>query len=197
MAHVQHGPKRSVKRFKMDFARSYEGTESLRPAKDRRIFYELLSLYYSLNLPKELHVTNTAQKLYISQQNLKPAYPASGTVLRCPSLPQKAKARPYLCRGAALRCRRKILAEEHEFQNRLADISEKSIGNLKLGIPSYRGQICLPEILRDSTRNGRISRSSSAMNPPTQWKNVSTMGNLIFLSVSCIRIIPNWNLPLF
>ena len=62
-------------------------------------------------------------------------------------LPQKAKARPYLCRGAALRCRRKNLAEEHEFQNRLADISEKSIGNLKLGIPSYRGQICLPEIL--------------------------------------------------
>ncbi len=77
----------------------------------------------------------------------------------------------------------KILAEEHEFQNRLADISEKSIGNLKLGIPSYRGQICLPEILpRFYAKWPQISRLSSAMNPPIKWKNVSTMGNLIFLS---------------
>lgn len=30
----------------------------------------LLSLYYFVELAKELHVTNTAQKLYISQQNL-------------------------------------------------------------------------------------------------------------------------------
>ena len=30
----------------------------------------LLSLYYFVELAKELHVTNTAQKLYISQQSL-------------------------------------------------------------------------------------------------------------------------------
>ena len=41
----------------------------------------------------------------------------------------------------------KILAEEHEFVNRLADISANSIGSLKLGIPTYRGEISLPSIL--------------------------------------------------
>ena len=30
----------------------------------------LISLYYFTELAKELHMTNTAQKLYITQQNL-------------------------------------------------------------------------------------------------------------------------------
>ena len=33
-------------------------------------FMNLLTLYYFVELARELHVTNTAQKLYISQQNL-------------------------------------------------------------------------------------------------------------------------------
>ena len=136
----------------------------------------LLSLYYFVELAKELHVTNTAQKLYISQQNLSQHIQRLEQYYGVPLFHRKPKLALTYAGEQLYAVAVKILAEEHEFQNRLADISEKR---------------------RDSTRNGRISRSSSAMNPPTQWKNVSTMGNLIFLSVSCIRIIPNWNLPLF
>ena len=152
----------------------------------------LLSLYYFVELAKELHVTNTAQKLYISQQNLSQHIQRLEQYYGVPLFHRKPKLALTYAGEQLYAVAVKILAEEHEFQNRLADISEKSIGNLKLADRSASRRSC-----RDSTRNGRISRSSSAMNPPTQWKNVSTMGNLIFLSVSCIRIIPNWNLPLF
>ena len=134
--------------LKWIFARSYESTESLRPAKDRRdLFMNLLSLYYFVELAKELHVTNTAQKLYISQQNLSQHIQRLEQYYGVPLFHRKPKLALTYAGEQLYAVAVKILAEEHEFQNRLADISEKSIGNLKLGIPTYRGQICLPEIL--------------------------------------------------
>ena len=107
----------------------------------------LLSLYYFVELAKELHVTNTAQKLYISQQNLSQHIQRLEQYYGVPLFHRKPKLALTYAGEQLYAVAVKILAEEHEFQNRLADISEKSIGNLKLGIPSYRGQICLPEIL--------------------------------------------------
>lgn len=107
----------------------------------------LLSLYYFVELAKELHVTNTAQKLYISQQNLSQHIQRLEQYYGVPLFHRKPKLALTYAGEQLYAVAVKILAEEHEFQNRLADISEKSIGNLKLGIPAYRGQICLPEIL--------------------------------------------------
>ena len=107
----------------------------------------LLSLYYFVELAKELHVTNTAQKLYISQQNLSQHIQRLEQYYGVPLFHRKPKLALTYAGEQLYAVAVRILAEEHEFQNRLADISEKSIGNLKLGIPAYRGQICLPEIL--------------------------------------------------
>ena len=107
----------------------------------------LLSLYYFVELAKELHVTNTAQKLYISQQNLSQHIQRLEQYYGVPLFHRKPKLALTYAGEQLYAVAVRILAEEHEFQNRLADISEKSISNLKLGIPAYRGQICLPEIL--------------------------------------------------
>ena len=107
----------------------------------------LLTLYYFVELARELHVTNTAQKLYISQQNLSQhiqrleQYYGVSLFHRKPKLALTYEGEQLYAVAV------KILAEEHEFVNRLADISVNSIGSLKLGIPTYRGEISLPSIL--------------------------------------------------
>ena len=110
-------------------------------------FMNLLTLYYFVELARELHVTNTAQKLYISQQNLSQhiqrleQYYGVSLFHRKPKLALTYEGEQLYAVAV------KILAEEHEFVNRLADISANSIGSLKLGIPTYRGEISLPSIL--------------------------------------------------
>ena len=92
----------------------------------------LLSLYYFVELAKELHVTNTTQKLYISQQNLSQHIQRLEQYYGVPLFHRKPKLALTYAGEQLYAVAVKILAEEHEFQNRLADISEKSIGNLKL-----------------------------------------------------------------
>ena len=107
----------------------------------------LTSLYYFVELAKELHFTNTAQKLYISQQNLtqhiKRLEDYYGVALfhRKPKLSLTYAGEQLY--AAAVR----MLAEEHELENRLSSISENKAGNLRVGIPAYRAQACLPDIL--------------------------------------------------
>ena len=107
----------------------------------------IISLKYFVELAKELHVTNTAQKLYISQQNLtqhlKRLEDHYGVILfnRKPKL-SLTYAGEILYKSAL-----KIVNEEIFLMNKFTDISEKSIGKLRLGILSYRAQICLPLIM--------------------------------------------------
>lgn len=107
----------------------------------------LLSLSYFVELAKELHVTNTAQKLYISQQNLSQHIQRLEQYYGVPLFHRKPKLALTYAGEQLFSVAVRILAEEHEFQNRLSDISKNRAGNLKLGIPAYRGEICLPMIL--------------------------------------------------
>lgn len=107
----------------------------------------LLTLYYFVELARELHVTNTAQKLYISQQNLSQHIQRLEQHYGVSLFHRKPKLALTYEGEQLYAVAVKILAEEHEFMNRLADISANSIGSLKLGIPTYRGEICLPSIL--------------------------------------------------
>lgn len=107
----------------------------------------LTSLYYFVELAKELHVTNTAQRLYISQQNLSQHIQRLEQHYGVTLFHRKPKLALTYAGEQLFQAAVKILAEEHDLQNRLSDISLKNTGNIKIGIPAYRGQICLPDIL--------------------------------------------------
>lgn len=107
----------------------------------------LISLYYFVELAKELHVTNTAQKLYISQQNLSQHIQRLEQYYGVTLFHRKPKLSLTYAGEQLYQAAVKILAEEHELSNRLSSISSSNAGNLKVGIPAYRGQICLPDIL--------------------------------------------------
>ena len=107
----------------------------------------LLSLYYFVELAKELHITNTAQKLYISQQNLSQHIQRLEQHYGVTLFHRKPKLTLTYAGEQLLSFAVKVLAEEHEIINRFSSISSNNTGNLKVGIPGYRGQICLPDIL--------------------------------------------------
>lgn len=107
----------------------------------------LISLYYFVELAKELHVTNTAQKLYISQQNLSQHIQRLEQYYGVTLFHRKPKLSLTYAGEQLFQSAQKILAEEHDLSNRLSSISSNNAGNLKVGVPAYRGQICLPDIL--------------------------------------------------
>lgn len=107
----------------------------------------LLSLYYFVELAKELHVTNAAQKLYISQQNLSQHIQRLEHYYGVTLFYRKPKLALTYAGEQLYTAALKILSEESELVGRLAGISANKTGNLKIGIPAYRGQICLPAIL--------------------------------------------------
>lgn len=107
----------------------------------------LLSLYYFVELAKELHVTNVAQRLYISQQNLSQHIQRLEHFYGVELFYRKPRLALTYAGEQLYAAAIKILAEESDFVNRLSSISKKRAGNLKIGIPAYRGQICLPDIL--------------------------------------------------
>lgn len=107
----------------------------------------LVSLYYFVELAKELHVTNTAQKLYISQQNLSQHIQRLEQHYGVILFHRKPKLSLTFAGEQLFQAAVRILAEERELVNRLSTISEQNAGSLKIGIPAYRAQIILPEVL--------------------------------------------------
>lgn len=106
-----------------------------------------LSLYYFVELARELHMTSTAQRLYISQQNLSQHIKRLEQYYGVDLFYRKPKLSLTYAGEQLLAAAVNILAEETELTKRLGSISKIKAGNLKIGIPAYRGQICLPAIL--------------------------------------------------
>lgn len=107
----------------------------------------LISLQYFVELAKELHVTNTSQRLYISQQNLTQHIQRLEQHYGVLLFERKPKLALTYAGEQLLIAANKILTEETELINHLSSISKSGVGRLRLGIPSYRANICLPYIL--------------------------------------------------
>lgn len=108
---------------------------------------DITSLYYFSELAKDLHMTRTANRLFISQQTLSnhiqrlEEYYGVQLLLRKPSL-------SLTCAGEfVLSFADVINKEETNLKDILSDIEQQERGVLRFGASTMRMNICLPAIL--------------------------------------------------
>ncbi len=108
---------------------------------------ELVSLYYFSELAKDLHMTRTAERLYISQQTLSnhiarlESYYGTPLLFRKPAL-SLTPAGEYVLASA-----RSIINEEANLKAILSDIEQQERGILRFGASTLRMNTSLPHIL--------------------------------------------------
>ena len=118
---------------------------------------DITSLYYFSELAKDLHMTHTAGRLFISQQTLSnhiqrlEEYYGTPLFYRKPSL-SLTSAGEFVLAFANI-----VIQEETNLKDILSDIEQQERGVLRFGASSLRINACLPEILpRFSQRYPRI-----------------------------------------
>ena len=108
---------------------------------------ELVSLYYFTELAKDLHMTRTAERLYISQQTLSnhiarlESYYGTPLLFRKPAL-SLTPAGEYVLSSA-----KTIINEEANLKAILSDIEQQERGILRFGASTLRMNTSLPHIL--------------------------------------------------
>lgn len=108
---------------------------------------DLTSLYYFSELAKDLHMTRTASRLFISQQTLSnhiqrlEDYYGAKLFYRKPSL-SLTTAGEFVLSFAEL-----VMKEETNLKDILSDVEQQERGVLRFGGSTLRLNICLPAIL--------------------------------------------------
>ena len=108
---------------------------------------ELVSLYYFTELAKDLHMTRTAERLYISQQTLSnhiarlESYYGTPLLYRKPAL-SLTPAGEYVLSSA-----KAIIDEEANLKAILSDVEKEERGILRFGASTLRMNTSLPHIL--------------------------------------------------
>jgi len=107
----------------------------------------IISLYYFSELAKDLHITRTANRLYISQQTLSNHIQRLEEYYGVPLLYRKPSL-SLTCAGEyVLSFARLILKENRNLKDILCDIAQQERGSLRIGASSLRLNACLPHIL--------------------------------------------------
>ena len=113
---------------------------------------DLISLYYFSELAKELHMTHTAERLFISQQTLSNHIRRMEEELGVPLFKRKPSLSLTLAGELVLSFAQKVGRDYGRLQDALSDIEGQERGMLKMGASMVRLNACLPEILPDFTR---------------------------------------------
>lgn len=107
----------------------------------------LLSYYYFLEVAKELNITSTASRLFVTQQCL------SGHIRRLEEhygvelFHRKPRFALTYAGEQMVKTAGRILSEESNLRNIYDGLSQRFSGTLKVGIPSIRALVSLPRIL--------------------------------------------------
>ncbi len=110
---------------------------------------DLTSLYYFSELAKDLHMTRTANRLFISQQTL------SNHILRLEEhfgvkLLYRKPNLSLTCAGEFVLAFAQIVTKEHtNLKDILSDIEQQERGVISFGASSMRMNTCLPNILSE------------------------------------------------
>ncbi len=113
---------------------------------------DIESLHYFKELTKDMNMTQTAKKLYLSQQTL------SNHIARLEKQCGTALfyRKPHLALTAAgmalLEFADKVLSSEQDFKGSLADILDESSGVIRFGASFIRYYVTLPAILPTFTK---------------------------------------------
>ena len=112
---------------------------------------ELISLYYFSELSKTLHVTRTAERLFISQQTLSNHIARLESYYGTPLLNRKPCLSLTPAGEQVLAFANAILREEDNLKAYLFDIEQQERGLLRFGASTLRMNSTLPHILPDFT----------------------------------------------
>lgn len=113
---------------------------------------DIISLYYFSELAKELHMTRTAERLYISQQTL------SNHILRleqqfdCRLFYRKPSLSLTYAGEQVLQFAQIVLKEQTNLNDILADIKKEEQGCIRFGASTLRMNACIPAILPEFAR---------------------------------------------
>ena len=144
---------------------------------------DLVSLYYFQELSKDLNMTRTAQRLYISQQTLSNHIHRLEQHYGCPLLYRKPTL-SLTCAGEfVLSFAQVVEKEERNLEDILSDIEQQERGTLKLGAGTMRGAWILSQLLPDFHRRYPLVevRFSDALS--TQLEAMVSNGELDFAVV--------------
>ena len=108
---------------------------------------ELVSLYYFTELAKDLHMTRTAERLYVSQQTLSNHIARLESYYGTPLLYRKPGLSLTPAGEHVLSSARTILNEEANLKAILSDIEQQERGILRFGASTLRMNTSLPHIL--------------------------------------------------
>lgn len=108
---------------------------------------DLISLYYFSELAKDLHITRTAERLFISQQTLSNHIHRMEEELGTPLLKRKPSLRLTLAGELTLSFARSVTQNYGHLRDALSDIEGQERGALRFGGSAVRLNACLPEIL--------------------------------------------------
>ena len=108
---------------------------------------DLISLYYFSELAKDLHMTRTANRLFISQQTLSNHIKRLEESLNCELFERKPSLHLTCAGEAVLSFANHVNNEYTNLKDILSDITHQERGILRIGGSTLRLNACLPEIL--------------------------------------------------
>lgn len=108
---------------------------------------DLISLYYFSELAKDLHMTRTANRLFISQQTLSNHIKRLEESLNCELFERKPSLHLTCAGEAVLSFANHVNSEYTNLKDILSDITHQERGILRIGGSNLRLNACLPQIL--------------------------------------------------
>ena len=114
---------------------------------------DITSLYYFSELAKTCHMTNTAKKLFISQQTLSNQIARLEQQLGCKLFYRKPSLSLTYSGEQVLIFANSVLSEYANLKDVLIDIQEEKTGLIRFGAPAMRSNLCIPAIMPAFSQN--------------------------------------------
>ncbi len=113
---------------------------------------ELISLYYFTELAKDMHITQTAERLFITQQTLSNHVARLENYFGVPLLHRKPKLSLTTAGEFVLAFANVIQQEQTNLTDILSDIEQQERGVVRFGASTLRMNSCMPYILPKFTQ---------------------------------------------